>query len=512
MNRYPTVLADASRIRQFSILAYNDVFRGAHIEHDRDGHAWLLASEQDSTFGIPVMGNGRHFDAAARELWSEDHVTRVGEVRQMTATEQASELERLRRRFRFGPLSERLVWAIHLELLRQRQSSVRIPEGWLCDQVWPDRRPVNWRTELSDLLSSLSLLHISDSPEVGVAAFGDVTSILTDFQPGRRGETSQCPEQCLEHGRGRHGHIRITAGRGFLGCLERLYEGSDAIGKRVYSLASLTEETKVRRQKEKLLRRIGRDGSLTSILVATKLGSPDVIRSFTPNQQRLFQTLYRERTRCPEKHHEQIAGAERTVGRLVPPIAANRKNSPAQWILCPYLESGSGHSGFNGNGFRKGRGYQLKTWVARAMYPSSHEFLGDLGTLADRLGLIVVALAPQSRGAASDIWLDLDQLNSLDASRPKVASRYHLRVYVRDDFMERWCRLFNWELHRPDDLPDQPAQLKALIVTHSLTQGQLADALQVDRSDFSKMLRHKRAMPSDLIERASQWIAGRREQ
>jgi hypothetical protein len=512
MNRYPTVLADASRIRQFSVLAHHDVFRRARIERDRADHAWLLASVEGSTFGIPVLGGGRHFDAAARHHWREEHDTRVEHVRLMSATEQDAELERLRRRFRFGPLSERLVWTIHLELLRQRQSSVRIPDGWLSAHVWPDGRPANWRSELSELLTGLSLLHINDSANAGAESFGDSTSVLTDFQLGQRGDaaTTDCSEECIEHGRGPHGHMRISVGQAFLGCLERLHEGRDSSGKRDYSLARLDDGVKVRRHKEQLLREIGRSGNLTSLFVPSKLGTPAVIESLTPRQQRLLQTLYRERTRSSDKQHEQIADSERFVGFHVPPIAANRKNSPATWIPCPMLNTGQGYCGFNGNRCRKGRGYRLMTWIQKAGYDSSRQFLDDLGAVAELLGLIVVSLAPDPRSRDA-VWLNLEQLRYLNSARPRAAGKYHVRVYVEDDFMKRWCRLFGWELRPPDEALDPRDGLRALLETHRLTQKGLADALRIDRSDFSKMLRRKRPMPADLLDRANQWIASRRQ-
>lgn len=506
MNRYPTVLADASRIRQFSILAYQNVFRHPRIERDCTGRAWLLAPEQETLFGISVLGGGRHFDAAARELWSHEHASRVEEVRRMTVSEEEAELERLRIKFRFGPRSERMVWAIHLELMRQRQSSVIISETWLCKQVWPNNRPANWRTELSELLTGLSILHISDSPRDSVASFGDATSMLTDFQLRRRGDSSGCPEQCIEHGGEPHGHVRITAGRAFLGCLERLHEGTGTSGKRVYSVVSLSDKSDERRRKERLLRGIGKDGNLTSLFVPSKLGNPRDIQRFTPSQQRLLQVLYRERTRSSDKNHEPIADSEQIVGGFVPPIAANRRKLPAPWIPCPLLDSVSVYCGFNGNGYRKGRGYRLATWLQKSRYKTSREFLVDLQILTTELHLIVAVLAPRSRqGDAS--WLNLDEIMSLAMSRPRVADMYHLRVYVRDDFMERWCNQFGWETHELDSEPEPRESLRALMESHQLTQRELAKALQIDPSAFSKMLSGKRRLPPDSVLLAQQWIS-----
>lgn len=506
MNRYPTVLADASRIRQFSILANRNVFRHARIERDCTGRAWLLAPEQETLFGISVLGGGRHFDSAAREHWSHEHTSRVEAVSQMTAAGEEAELEQLRLRFRFGPRSERMVWAIHLELMRQRQSSVKISDSWLCKQLWPENRPANWRSELSALLTGLSLLHISDMPQDGVASFGDATSMLTDYQLLRRGNAPGCPEQCIEYGREPHGHVRITAGRGFLGCLERLHEGNGTSGKRVYSVVSLSDKSDERRRKERLLRGIGKDGNLTSLFVPSKLGNPGLIQCFTPSQQRLLQVLYRERTRNTEKNHEQIADSERIIDSRVPPIAANRRKLPAPWIPCPLLDSGLVYCGFNGNGYRKGRGYRLATWLQKTGYEASRKFLVDLQILATRLNLIVAALAPISRQADAS-WLNLDEIMILATSSPRVADKYHLRVYVRDDFMERWCNLFGWETQELDSEPEPRESLRALMESHQLTQRELAKALQIDPSAFSKMLSGKRRLPPDSVLLTQQWIS-----
>ncbi|QDU96231.1 bifunctional DNA primase/polymerase [Lignipirellula cremea] len=506
MQHYPQVLADIVRIQQFSLLARDNPFSGqTELQRDSSGHVWAVASCH-SPMAIPLLGDGWHFDLAARTRWQDRHTDRLTLLATMTDSAQEKELGSLTERFRFGPLSERLVWVIHREILRQRCSCIEIPDTVIRDAVWDGRVPKHWRAELRRMFASLSLLHLTrPSKPSGFVAFGDNTAVLTHFKVRNRSEHTDCPEGCVLAGGEPHTHVLVNVGRGFLGCLEDLAANQVGVAIRHYQLDAPSDDHEVRQSKEQLLRRVGKGGTLTSIYLPAVIGNREICASFSSKQRELFQVLFRERTRVTKKKRGQIAEMECFQGQMVAAVAADRRGRPAPTIPCEHLTASDVYVGFNGNGKRKGRGYKLSTWASKAHYQQSLDFLRDVRVLSERLGLIVAAINP-----ATSMWVGISDLIALVHNRPCVAERHHVRFYAPADVVERWGKLFGWstEISR-EAMLDNATVAKGILLENQVTQRAAARAIGIDASAFSKMLKGRRKLPNQSLQRLREWVATR---
>lgn len=511
MLRHPMALADVNRIRQFSLLATKNVFTSAEVVRDPLNIPWIVGEVENDLFGISLLTEGWHFDPAARSHWQDRHSDRLEQITRISPDSQLLELRRLVSQFRFGPRSERLIWTIHQELLRQRSSTVEIAECFLRKQVWPDGHPKHWRGELKQLLGSLSMLHVCDSEHDHQITFGEGTAILTHFKVRNRGEASTCPQGCLTQLQRKHGHVLVNAGRGLLGCLESIGDTDASNGIRHYQFTEPTDDATTRRNKERRLRSIGKGGNLTSIYLPAKVGVDSSVSALSPSQHRLLQCLFRERGRCPEKNNEAIAKTEAFTGSLVPPIASNQRGKRVEKITCDLLRHDGSYCGFNGNRVRKGRGYRLSTWSEKCGYESIRSFLRDLKQVADHLSLIVAAIDSRKTSASPE-WLDLERLIGLERARPLVAARHHVRVYTESNFMDCWNRAFGWDVEVAVQESDILAEVNGLIISHGLRRSEVADALGIDRSAFSKMLNGNRRLPETHLNSFRHWIVAKEGQ
>lgn len=504
MQFHSLALADVHRVRQFSLLSTSNVFSEAQIKRDEVGILWLVGAIGDDRFGISLLGEGWHFNASARTKWSDKHQARLSLIRGWDESQQEAELRGIADQFRFGPRSERLVWKIHQELLRQRASTVQIAECDLCKRVWPSGPPKHWRGELRKLLKSLSLLHLCRTPADRPPLFGDNSSVLTHFKVRERIERSDCPRNCSGPSDQQHGHVLVNVGIGFLGCLEQC--GGEASGAvRPYLFPEPADAEETRKTNEKRLKSVGKSGNLMSMFLPAKLGADDAVKSMSGSQHRLFQCIFRERGRCSEKFHEAIARTEVFSGQMVPPPSTNKKGRPVAAIRCPLLNDTASYAGFNGNKARKGRGYRLETWMQKCGYKSARELLDDLGTLSERLSLTVAAILPKVASAPK--WLNLAELSGLNESRPNAAKNYHVRIYCNPSFIDEWSAFFGWNTNIAGEGLDVVDKAHALLIAHKIPRGEAADALGVDRSTFSKMLNRRRRMPQENLDRLHEWIS-----
>ena len=162
-------------------------------------------------------------------------------------------------------------------------------------------------------------------------------------------------------------------------------------------------------------------------------------------------------------------------------------------------------SGSNGNGWRQGQGYRLRTdggWLAKAGYPHTAlaEFLGDLAALAARLGITVVGFEPREYR-----FLSLEAMQGL-AGVPAgrhVLDASMVRIYTSADYVDRWNQFFGWKLPAPGpNKTDRVANLHVAIKKAGVSQRDLATRMKMDPSSFSKMLRGKKPWPVARLDKA----------
>ena len=198
--------------------------------------------------------------------------------------------------------------------------------------------------------------------------------------------------------------------------------------------------------------------------------------------------------------------AEILIGNRVPD-ASGRST-----IVCPELSREGHYLTFGGNGHRHGLGYRLVGetgggWLTRCGYtlpiegedptPVVRQFLADLGTVAELLGLVVVGLDPRSGG-----WSTLEEMQRLAARRRGYAAlgRLHLRVYGLEDYLDRLRRHFE-QAGGFSCIPSNAKELAPVTEAHTvqvelierlrglgMTQKEVASALGVNQSMVSKIL------------------------
>ncbi|WP_417739739.1 bifunctional DNA primase/polymerase [Rosistilla oblonga] len=474
---------------------------------DQSGHNWLAIDGGGWWVGLPALGDGRFYDAHGREKWRLEYQRACSRLELMSTGQIDAELQAALNAVRFGSLAERMFWLIHAQVITQRVSTVKIATSAVRQVLWGEASPSHWRSECRTILESLWRLHICDEAEPN---FDDHTALLTYFRMPERGRHDGCPEGCIfgasdsvEH-RAEHGHLLVTVGRGFLGCVEDFAAPAGNLGGRCYQFHHHDDSKQEKRRKDGLQKQVGSGGHLSQVYLPPLLGVSEGGCQLTGEENTMLQLLVRETTRARREKRGQASESDVFSGPMVPPVASNRKGAPAREIECPYLSASKDYSGFNGNQARKGRGYRLRTWASKFGANSIGRFVDCLASLASKLSLIVVAISP-SRG----IWLDLDQLRQLVLARPYIAERYHVRIYVEAGHIVRWNELFGWPVCDQLDPVVRPVDyVKGLLAVHRLKQSDVARAVGIDPSSLSKILLGKRSFRSSVLDAVQAMIEG----
>ena len=316
---------------------------------------------------------------------------------------------------------------------------------------------------------------------------------MTYFKIPKRGEKTDCTSKCKFADRQRHEHSQIIVGLGFLGDIERLANGSGTGGKRQLQLPSYDDD---RSENERLLKQVGKSGRVSSIFLPAILGARERIKDLSTNQRIMFHNIFRERTRAAKKHKKAVAETEVIKGNMVkspkPPPGKGRKSPP---ICCPFLLESKQYVGFNGNRLLKGKGYKVATWTKRMGYSSADGFFNDLYHLVQFFDLTVAILDPKSLS-----WIDLAQAQNRYPSRRSDIERRHLRIYAEADFELRWSAKLGWRRdERSSDEITRLALVK-LIRNSDYPNSYWAEALEIDPSTLSKVVRGVRHCPPSLLE------------
>ena len=493
------ILADPHRVRQFyRSFETRSYLADAEFQIDSTGIPWLVKADRGFSVGVSLLGSGRWFTEHSRNHWAQEYNHKLEEIRSMSVASQREQLGVFAQGLRFGALSTRLVWLIHSEVIRTRSTELRIPLKYIRDLVWGTDFPARWRQDLNTLLSSISALHILDgtNDSESTVGFDDKTSILTYFKIPKRGEKTDCTSKCKFADRQRHEHSQIIVGLGFLGGIERLANGSGTGGKRQLQLPSYDDDRSSFLENERLLRETGKSGRVSSIFLPAILGARERIKDLSTNQRIMFHNIFRERTRAAKKHKKAVAETEAIKGNMVkspkPPPGKGRKSPP---ICCPFLLESKQYVGFNGNRLFKGKGYKVATWTKRMGYSSADGFFNDLYHLVQFFDLTVAILDPKSLS-----WIDLAQAQNRYPSRRSDIERRHLRIYTEADFELRWSTKLGWS--RDERSSDEISRLALvnLIRTYDYPNSYWAEALEIDPSTLSKVVRGARQCPPSLLE------------
>ncbi|MCE9560817.1 MAG: bifunctional DNA primase/polymerase [Planctomycetes bacterium] len=321
---------------------------------------------------------------------------------------------------------------------------------------------------------------------------GAESVLLHHVEDLRNAEDGTCGDCCEGHGR--HHHILVNVGRGFLGVLEQFAAADDEPGVRTYSFPINSPKGCPS------LKRVGKTGRLVSVYLPAEL-APASAPQLTAAQRRVMRAAVRELTRAHKKNPEP-GEAQPVIGGAVPDYAGRRN------AACPLLTSTSRYVAFGGNGVRKGQGYRLTSpggWLAKAGYAAGAiaEFLSDLSTLAATLGLTVVGIDANNR------WHDLPSLRAMAGHIPgrRVLDRVHLRVYGSADYIERWNAIFEWSTDTPVATEGPSATVARAMADAGVSRRAVAKGVGADPSFFSKVLAGKKPWPAGLAERALGWLS-----
>ena len=502
----PSMLVDMNRLEQVMFIARaRGLFRESEVANDVDGIPWLVKHYRKHWYAICGLGPGWMFDPHARERKAAELASAQNEIRCSDATQISARLNRTVSHTRFGLLTERVFWYIHRRVLESKQSTVMLPDFVVAQHLWgsPEiRLPKHWRRNIMGALRSLSQLHLSTSEQDDVPAFGTMTSLVTHAADLRRSRNDHCPPDCPAHGGPAHSHFFVSVGRGFLGILERCADVDDEAGTRNYDFP-----TKGNNNTGPTLRQLGSTGTLMSMFLPARLGEPEKCGSLTHDQHRLFQAILRERGRRPRKGRREFSEPELLDGNDVPNAQGREK------IECPHLGSHGRYFGFNGNGKRRGCGYQILSeggWLFKAGYDCQdvENFLADLAALSRQLRLVISGIVP---GTNPPEWLDLARMRQIARQRRSISllRRLHLRIYAESDYEEQWNRSFGWPFPSPirsSQADDDVRHLNGVIEGHGITATQLATAIGMDPSQLSKIRNGKRSCPNGLLNRVLDWI------
>jgi hypothetical protein len=355
------ILADWLRVEQFRLIgSTRQLFAKYTLHTDESGVPWAIKRIADLGFAFTWLGRGWVFDPEMRELWPRRYDERRRNLEVADAHRHGQELDQVRKQLQLGRLAERLLWAIHLQVLSARSSAVLLPDDWFAGLVWGGTRPRHWRQDLLRLLRALSWLHLGHWPGQTPPSWGCETALLTYTADQRSDPDGDvCNETCPGRLGPPHHHYRVHIGQGFLGVLEQFAQPDSSGGIRAYHFP-----IGGRQSQWPTLRKVGRTGRLVSIYLPAKLGDPEICQSFSRQQHRFLQSLVRETTRKRIKRGSP-AEAEVVVGNRIPAF-----HGP-QTVVCSLLDPSAPYVAFNGNGKRKGLGYKLTTpggWLGKSGY------------------------------------------------------------------------------------------------------------------------------------------------
>lgn len=496
MIQHPFVLVDADRAILFALVAQaHSLWSEPWI--DSEGAAWFLCRQGCIGIGFTWLGPGWVFDPLARAERADELQARLAKMGRASA-DHARELTRAQAQFRLGPHAQRLLWMIHATVLSERTSLLSLSDVHLARYLWAgSTRPRHWRQVIKHVLQSLSWLHVFASDDA-MPSLGSDTVLLTHIGDLRGTEQDACPPSCPDSSGPRHSHFQIDVGRGFLGCLEE-FGKADSDGVRSYLFPSHGRKKSV-----PTLQAAGKSGRLVTAYLPAMLGARASVDKFTPDQHRLLRSIVREQTRAPRAERQTAFDAEVIEGNMVPGFSSRKK------ITCALLDANRNYVGFNGNGkVRKGQGYKLATWVAKAGYTADHlsGFLDDLKQLAHPLALTAVALGREKR------WFSLEELVTLTqtAAGHRTLDSVHLRVYAGADYLVGWNKYFRWnDAPGTPSSPEPPgktsADLLRLLNKKGISRRTLAGGLGTDHSFIVRLLGGKKPWPAGLLNKAIDWV------
>jgi len=494
------VLVDWERRDAFAFLgAACRPFARPRLSVDAAGIAWSWVANGGSAFGFTSLGPGR--------VWAEggvepaDLVSRIAAMKGKDALAHRVALRRASSELRLGGHAGRLLWCLHTIALAQKTSLMTIADERLGAAVWGFDRstwPRHWRRVLAQTLRGLTWLHLADAPAEGASPeFGADTVLITHAGDLNGSPEDRCEAGCDDLFASRHHHFQVEIGPGFLGVLEQFATPADESGARNY-IFPVTG-----RGPRPSLRAVGKTGRLVNVFLPAVLGTPALCGLWSSGQHRIVQALVRETTRGESPKEPSTAG--RVEGRRI--LSYSRSSS----VVCEWLPTGVPVVGFNGNGFRRGRGYRLfgpGGWPARAGYSMDDavDFVDDLVGLTAGLGLFVVGVGP---GSELITGRDLRGMVGSAAGRRALA-RVDVRIYARGDFPTVWSEYFGWEEHSTaasgrTDL----ASLMLAMRTRKITLRSLAKRIDRDPSFLSKLMSGKKPWPPGLFEQATAAVAGK---
>jgi len=341
-----------------------------------------------------------------------------------------------------------LMWLLHREIIRQKRSTVYLPDILLAQTVWGgdwDSWPRNWRLRLRGWLADV----------VRWFCQGDSTLATS----------SACDHGCPLQGQLgiRHSHFVVTVAqvvrmlnhneavvdfdRSFLGILELF--GWQEGGERVFSFSRGESPENVERQQQ--IDHLKKAGRLYSVYLPLLVFGPSPRSGLSSEQQKILLALTREVTRTTDSHRDDKA-ALLTGGK---PCTSGGDHI----ALPPNLQYGKRYVCFNGNGAYKrrhlrGRGYKLigRTgggWLSRVGLQSPDDarnawqtirgFLENLSALAGPFGLVVAAWHPPTQQ-----YRQLEEI--IGMTQTLAGQRWlrecNLRVYTEEDYLTRWRKYF----------------------------------------------------------------------
>jgi hypothetical protein len=501
------VLVDRMRAEQFALLGSMRRFLRDHeVWVDDHGIAWARKRVGTVGFAVTWLGTGWIFDPHARQHRAERFANCHRAMERADVGIHRQELAQVLGRLRLGSLAERLLWAIHRQVMAAGTSVVILPDLWLRAVVWGQAAPRHWRQDLLQVLEGLTWLHLFEWADGAPPTLGEGTALLTHVADLRGDRSADaCDDHCPFLQGPPHHHYLTNIGRGFLGVLEQ-FSVDDGSGVRSYAFS-----VDGRKREGPTLRRVGKSGRLVSVYMPAKLGDPAACAAFTTRQHRLLQAVSREAARPARRPRRKVP--DRPVLLENGTLVGNRiPDARGRTLLtCPLLAVDAEYAVFGGNGVRKGLGYYLATpggWLTKAGYATDAvgAFLDDLATLARPLHLEVVGIHVATRE-----FFGLDQLRELAVSRAgsRVLDRVHVRIFATTDHVQSWNEVFG--LPTAGTAPSQPAadQLPALLAAMAqkrISRRALAAGVGKDPSFVAKVLNGTKAMPKGLLAAMLDWV------
>jgi hypothetical protein len=522
---------------------------GGFIWTDAQETGWAVRlvsmnREKDSQYaGLAISwnGGGRLIDPLAREEYRRAVEQQMAELASGSEAEARNRLGHNAKRMWLYERGEQILWAIHAAVLMQRRSIVLLPDVGLGEIVWGGNRdawPDNWRGSLTDVLGSLSQLHlavlqIADTewrPQFTMRSAA--VAFFEDLERNRKRKGFCRPGCPLWNCPEPHNHFLIQIGYGFLGLLEK-FAIHDAQGTRQFDFT----QKKPRGEQGSVLTAARKQGRVVPVHLPTKVFGPSGWSQLSRGHCGLIQGLVREITRVQKKSDTTRRDrADIRIGNRVPDVRGHHE------VLCPLLQASGRYVGFNGNGLRRGLGYLIvgrkkdRGWLARCGYVRAGDskekwtgrkgigrlarrFLRELNEVAGLLGLTVVGLV-RTTGS----WLTLAQVQEIAAlsNGLKSLDPIHLRIYGPEDYLDR-CRHVLAErgsfsaIPGADDsqtqmdadalLLDAGVDLRVRLQGAGLSQDDLARHLGKSKSFISQLLSGKKNWPAGMRERAQAYIA-----